>query len=281
MFQSQRCPCLCSKFRTCLLEILAFSCFLLTLPLKTFQSQKIIAPRHEQHTEPQASISTVVHTTILAQSRHPCQNFIAEFMEAPFESVDLQQRSIQHHLQSLFWHGVSVSSTDTGQARRFLPPPGFLASVNSTNARIASQRILGLAKRICLSFTVCSPASPLLRLGTESGNPESQLLFQFLCSILAVMAVGFSSLLGEQKLVGPIPLDTAPVLIIENPLDSYYKLSNSELKLGSKTIPGIKFCPGRLKHVKSIDAIFTDENQVSPVLFFCRHSSINLLLLSM
>ncbi len=64
-----------------------------------------------------------------------------------------------------------------------------------------------------------------------------------------VMEVGFSSLLGEQKLVGPIPLDAAPVLIIENPLDLHYKLSNSELKLGSKSPSGtahkLKIDPGR------------------------------------
>jgi hypothetical protein len=89
------------------------------------------------------------------------------------------------------------------------------------------------------------------------------------------MAIGFSSIAPNPTLVGPKPLltsrsstcekplDTAPVLIIENPLPSYSKLTSFELQLGSKTVPGIKFCPGRLKHVESIDAIFTDDYQVN------------------
>jgi hypothetical protein len=77
------------------------------------------------------------------------------------------------------------------------------------------------------------------------------------------MSFGISSHLGQPTLVGAKPLHTAPVLMIENPLDSYYQLSSSELQLGTKTVPGVKFSPQRLKHVKSIDAIFTDDNQVS------------------
>jgi hypothetical protein len=63
--------------------------------------------------------------------------------------------------------------------------------------------------------------------------------------------------------VGAKPLDTAPVLIIENPLPSYSQLTSFDLQLGTKTIPGLKFCPGRLKHVESIDVIFTDDDQVN------------------
>ena len=89
------------------------------------------------------------------------------------------------------------------------------------------------------------------------------------------MANGFSSLVSTPTLVGaePLvtspssigkkPLDTAPVLIIENPLPSCSRLTSSELQLGSKTVQGIKFCPERLEHVESIDAIFTDDNQVN------------------
>ena len=89
------------------------------------------------------------------------------------------------------------------------------------------------------------------------------------------MANGFSSLLRTPTLVvanpdetapwlvGAKPLDTAPVLIIENPLPSYYHLNTSELQLGSKTVPGLKFSPIRLKHVESIDAVFTDDDQVN------------------
>jgi hypothetical protein len=82
------------------------------------------------------------------------------------------------------------------------------------------------------------------------------------------MAVIFSSLRGDPPLAGAAkPLDTAPVLIIENPLPSYHQLSLSELQLGSKSVLGVKFCPGRLKHIESIDAIFTDDNQVSSSFF--------------
>ena len=67
----------------------------------------------------------------------------------------------------------------------------------------------------------------------------------------------------DPTLPGDTPLDTAPVLIIENPLDSYYNLSRGDLQLGSTAGPGLKFCEARLKHVESIDVIFTDDNQVS------------------
>jgi hypothetical protein len=87
------------------------------------------------------------------------------------------------------------------------------------------------------------------------------------------MANGFSSLqrtptLAGAKtvdmsllLIGSKPLETAPVLIIENPLPSCHQLPSSVLQLGTKTTPGLKFCPGRLKHVESIDVIFTDDDQ--------------------
>jgi hypothetical protein len=94
------------------------------------------------------------------------------------------------------------------------------------------------------------------------------------------MANGFSSLLPTPTLVGarPLvtspsspgakPLDTAPVLIIENPLPSYAMLTSFELQHGSKTVAGVKFCPGCLKHVESIDAIFTDDDQVNISIVF-------------
>ena len=87
------------------------------------------------------------------------------------------------------------------------------------------------------------------------------------------MANGFSSLqrtptLAGAKtvdmsllLIGSKPLETAPVLIIENPLPSCHQLPSLVLQLGTKTTPGLKFCPGRLKHVESIDVIFTDDDQ--------------------
>ena len=78
------------------------------------------------------------------------------------------------------------------------------------------------------------------------------------------MALNYSLSRGEAPIAGTaMPLDMAPVLIIENPLPSYHQLSLSQLQLGSKSVPGVVFCPGRLKHVESIDAIFPDENQVS------------------
>jgi len=84
------------------------------------------------------------------------------------------------------------------------------------------------------------------------------------------MAVGFPSLAGQPTTSVPKPLDTAPILIIENPLESYYKLNTSQLELG------IKFSKSRLKHVETIDAIFTDENQVSLSLFYPFPLSISL-----
>jgi hypothetical protein len=89
------------------------------------------------------------------------------------------------------------------------------------------------------------------------------------------MTNGFSSLLRTPtfdvanpdhtapSLATAKPLDTAPVLIIENPLPSYYELNTLELELGSKTVPGVKFSSSRLKHVESIDAIFTANDQVN------------------
>ncbi len=127
---------------------------------------------------------------------------------------------------------------------------------------VACQRILGSGKLICRYSTVRPPAFNLLHFGS----------FLYL---LFIMANGFSSLVPTPTFVGPKPLvtfpsstgakplDTAPVLIIENPLPSYSKLTSFELQLGSKTIPGVNFCPGRLKHVESIDAIFTDDDQVN------------------
>ena len=57
----------------------------------------------------------------------------------------------------------------------------------------------------------------------------------------------------------------SPVLIIEHPLDSYYLLGSIELELGSKSYIGTKFCPHRLKHIRCIDAIFPDLEQVMNV----------------
>lgn len=130
---------------------------------------------------------------------------------------------------------------------------------------------VGLAYNSVTLFTVRSPScftSWIFALGHAGIFIVVLLLLRLFNDSCYSMAVIFSSLRGDPPLAGAAkPLDTAPVLIIENPLPSYHQLSLSELQLGSKSVLGIKFCPGRLKHIESIDAIFTDDNQVSSSFF--------------
>jgi hypothetical protein len=76
------------------------------------------------------------------------------------------------------------------------------------------------------------------------------------------MAVGASNLRSHVDVVSDAILENAPILIIEHPLESYYSLGSLELELGSKSFTGNKFSTRRLQHIKSIDAIFTDKEQV-------------------
>jgi hypothetical protein len=129
---------------------------------------------------------------------------------------------------------------------------------------LARHRILDSGKLICLYSTVLSPASlNLLQFG-RFVHPLFLMANGFSSLVLSPTLVGAKPLVSSpSSTVGAKPLDTAPVLIIENPLPSYSQLTSFDLQLGTKTIPGLKFCPGRLKHVESIDVIFTDDDQVN------------------
>jgi hypothetical protein len=231
--------------------------------------------------------STSVTHNNPSPSRHPHVKSSSQESGGSFEFVELQQQIIQFYFQSFFWHQGWLKAS--ALFKLFWPPFTVTEETNLLVSRpwvwqknlssfhcpftgipalaVACQQILGSGKLICRCSTVRPPAFNFLQFG------------RFLC-LLFIMANGLSSLVQTPTLVGakPLvtspsstgakPLDTAPALMIENPLPSHSKLACFELQLGSKTIPGLKFCPGRLKHVESIDVIFADNDQANVSMVF-------------